>query len=68
MDKRESFPQIVKEIAYGSDTKDKSVVYKIWHDGKCILLSRKNLFNLYASIADLLHDEEVEADKIEVKE
>ena len=68
MDKRESFPQIVKEIAYGSDTKDKLVVYKIWHDGKCILLSRKNLFNLYASIADLLHDEEVEADKIEVKE
>lgn len=68
MDKRENMPQVIKEITYGSDTKHKTVNYSIQHGGKCILLSRKNLFNLYASIADLLHDEEVEADKVEMKE
>ena len=61
-------PQVVKEVIYGSDSQPKTINYSIRHGGKYILLNRKNLFNLYASIADLLHDEEVEADKVEIKE
>lgn len=63
-----NIPKVVKEIAYGSDKSSKTINYCIRHGGKCILLNRKNLFNLYASIADLLHDEEEEADKVQMKE
>ena len=59
---------VVKEITYGADKSSKTINYCIRHGGKCILLNRKNLFNLYASIADLLHDEEEEADKVQMKE
>lgn len=65
---RVNLPQVVKEITYSSDTKFKTVNYSIRHGDKHIVLSRKNLFYLYASIADLLHDEELEAEKIEIKE
>jgi len=64
---KDNVPKVVKEITYESDKSSSTINYSIRHGGKCILLSRKNLFNLYASIADLLHDEEVEADKSEVK-
>lgn len=63
-----NIPKVVKEITYGADKSSKTINYCIRHGGKYILLNRKNLFNLYASIADLLHDEEEEADKVQMKE